>query len=285
MIFIDLENKKPTDADIPGWTPWTLEKWNQWLTKSSRLVNELALLDQAGKRKERNELIEKNSAHWGKLKKWLLALSGGKCWFSEVRELCSHYDVEHFRPKKQAKALDGSERDGYWWLAFDYMNFRVCGNVVNRKKGIWFPLQQGSLVSTYVAPCEESETRYLLDPIDDDDVSLIAFDEEGKVVPAPGTSEWDQQRVEETVKRLKLNAHVPLVEKRLKVWKKVHGLIEDFQRAKMRCATGNNPAAKEKLKAVRNGIREMTNQTAELSSVALWCLLLRNDPQLSRLVG
>lgn len=38
------------------------------------------------------------------------------------------------------------------------------------------------------APCEESETRYLLDPIDDDDVSLIAFDEEGKVIPAPGAS-------------------------------------------------------------------------------------------------
>ncbi len=81
----------------------------------------------------------------GAPKNWLLALSGGKCWFSEVRELYSHYDVEHFRPKKEAKGLDGADRDGYWWLAFDYMNFRVCGYVGNRKKGGWFPLQQGSL--------------------------------------------------------------------------------------------------------------------------------------------
>jgi uncharacterized protein (TIGR02646 family) len=285
MIFIDLEHKKPTDSDIPNWAPWTQAQWYAWQAKSNQLVSDLATLEAAGQYDERNALIDANSAHWGALKDWLLALSGGKCWFSEVRELYSHYDVEHFRPKKQAKALDGSERDGYWWLAFEYMNFRACGNVGNRKKGGWFPLQQGSLVSTYAAPCEESETRYLLDPIDDDDVSLIAFDEEGKVIPAPGTSAWEQQRVEETVKRLKLNEHAPLAEERRKVWQKVDGLIEDFQTAKFRYAAGNNPAAKAKLVEVRARVREMTNPTAELSSVARWCLLLRNDPQLSRLVG
>ncbi|NMH65466.1 hypothetical protein [Shewanella salipaludis] len=285
MIFIDLENKKPTDTDIPNWAPWSQAQWDAWLAKSNQLVAELAAFDAAGNIKERNEQIDKHSDHWGKLKPWLLALSGGKCWFSEVRELYSHYDVEHFRPKKEAKALDGTKRDGYWWLAFDYMNFRVCGNVGNRKKGGWFPLGPSSLLSTYAAPCEESETRYLLDPIDDDDVSLIAFDEEGKVVPAPGTSGWEQQRVEETVKRLKLNEHAPLAEERRKVWQKVDGLIEDFNKAKTRCAAGNNPAAKAKLIEVRTKVRQMTNPTAELSSVARWCLLLRNDPQLSRLVG
>ena len=285
MIFIDLEHKRPTDTDIPNWAPWTQEQWDDWLAKSNQLVSALAALEAAGQHEERNALIDANSRHWGTLKDWLLALSGGKCWFSEVRELYSHYDVEHFRPKKEAKALDGTKRDGYWWLAFDYMNFRVCGNVGNRKKGGWFPLQTGSLLSTYSAPCEESEARYLLDPIDDDDVSLIAFDEEGKVVPAPGTSAWEQQRVEETVKRLKLNEYAPLAEERRKVWQKVDGLIEDFHRAKTRCAAGNNPAAKVKLIEIRARVREMTNPSAELSSVARWCLLLRNDPQLSRLVA
>lgn len=285
MIFIDLEHKKPTDTNIPSWTPWTQARWDAWLAKSKQLVAEMAALEAAGKRDERNALIDANSGHWGALKEWLLALSGGKCWFSEVRELYSHYDVEHFRPKKEAKALDGAQRDGYWWLAFDYMNFRACGNVGNRKKGGWFPLQQGSLCSTYAVPCEESEARYLLDPIDDDDVSLIAFDEEGKVIPAPGASDWEQQRVQETVKRLKLNEHVPLAEARRRVWQTVDGLIEDFHKAKARCGAGNNPAAKAKLTEVRGRIREMTDPAAELSAVARWCLLLRNDPQLSRLVG
>lgn len=285
MIFIDLEHKKPTDTDIPGWVPWTQEQWNAWLAKSKQLVTDMAALEAAGKRDERNALIDTNGVHWGALKEWMLALSGGKCWFSEVRELYSHYDVEHFRPKKGAKALDGTERDGYWWLAFDYMNFRVCGNVGNRKKGGWFPLKDGSLCSTYAAPCEESESRYLIDPIDDDDVSLIAFDEEGKVIPAPGASDWEQERVNVTVQRLKLNEHVALAEERRKVWQKVDALIEDFFAAKAKCSPGNNPAVKTKLLEIRSRVREMTHRSAELSSVARWCIQVRNEPQLSRLIA
>ncbi|PPT91989.1 hypothetical protein XaraCFBP7407_20545 [Xanthomonas arboricola pv. arracaciae] len=285
MIFIDLEHKRPTDNDIPGWAPWTQAQWEAWQAKSTQLVADLAALQAAGKLDERNALIDANSAHWGALKDWLLALSGGKCWFSEVRDLYSHYDVEHFRPKKKAKALDGAERDGYWWLAFDYMNFRACGNVGNRKKGGWFPLQQGSLCSTFDARCEESEAVYLLDPIDDNDVSLIAFDEEGKVIPMPDSSLWEQERVRETVSRLKLNEHVALAEARRSVWQRVDALISDFQSAKNKCSTGKNPAAKAKLQEVRARVREFTNPSAELSSVARWCVLVRNDPLLSKLVA
>jgi uncharacterized protein (TIGR02646 family) len=285
MIWIDLEHKRPTDTNIPDWTPWTQEQWHAWLAKSKQLVADLAALDAAGNRADRNELIDKNKPHWDQLKPWLLALSAGKCWFSEVRELYSHYDVEHFRPKKETKTLAGEVRDGYWWLAFDYMNFRVCGNVGNRKKGGWFPLKEGSLCSTFAAPCEESEARYLLDPIDDYDVSLIAFDEEGKVIPLPGASVWEQERVTETVKRLKLNEYAPLAEARRKVWQKVDSLIQDFMDAKNRCQLGNNPAAKAKLSEVRSRLRELTHPGSELSAVARWCLLLRNDPQLSKLAG
>jgi uncharacterized protein (TIGR02646 family) len=285
VIWIDLEHKRPTDTDIPNWTPWTQERWDAWLTKSKQLVADLAALEAAGKRDERNALIDANREHWSDLKGWLLALSAGKCWFAEVRELYSHYDVEHFRPKKEAKSLDGSKRDGYWWLAFDYMNFRVCGNVGNRKKGGWFPLQQGSLFSTYAAPCEESESRYLLVPIDADDVSLVAFDEVGRVIPMPGISVWDQERVTQTVKRMKLNEHAPLTDERRKVWQKVDNLIQDFLAAKDRCRFGNNPAAKEKLIEVRAQIRELTDPRAELSAVARCCILLRNELQLSRLVA
>jgi uncharacterized protein (TIGR02646 family) len=285
VIWIDLEHKLPTNTNIPNWTPWTQAQWDGWLAKSAQLVADLAALDLQGKRDERNALIDANSGHWGVLKEWLLALSAGKCWFSEVREMYSHYDVEHFRPKKEAKALDASLRDGYWWLAFDYMNFRVCGNVGNRKKGGWFPLKDGSLCSTHAQQCEESETRYLLDPIDDDDVALIAFDEEGKVIPMPGSSIWEQERVTETVRRLKLNEHAPLAEARRKIWQQVDLLIEDFDKAKSRCGMGNNPGAKAKLIDIRARAREFTNPSAELSAVARWCISVRNDPRLTRLLA
>jgi hypothetical protein len=284
VIFIDLEHKLPTDTDIPGWQPWVQARWDAWLAESRRLVDELAGLHAAGQLAERNALIDANSGHWTALKPWLLALSAGKCWFSDVRDLYSHYDVEHFRPKKEAKALDAAVRDGYWWLSFNYMNFRVYGNVGNRKKGGWFPLRANSLCSTYAQQCEESESAYLLDPTDIDDVNLLAFDEEGKVISLPGTSLWDRQRVAETVKRLKLNEHEALAEARRKVWTTVTRLAEDFQRAKSRCQAGVNPAAKQKVKDIARQVRDLTLSSSELSSVAKYCLLFRNDPQLIRLI-
>jgi uncharacterized protein (TIGR02646 family) len=234
--------------------------------------------------KARNQFIDDHSGHWTKLKPWLLALSYGKCWFSESKDTYSHYEVEHFRPKKFAKNLDDSVRDGYWWLAFEYSNFRICGNVGNRKKGGWFPLQSGSLCSSYAHQCEESESPYLLDPTDPDDVCLVAFDEEGKVIPAPGASEWEARRVEISIDCLKLNAHEALTEARKTVWQAVCREIEGYLSAKARCCSGCNPAAKEKLRRHAQSIRKMVQAEAPLSSVVRWCLSFRNDPGLLRLV-
>ena len=158
----------------------------------------------------------------------------------------SHYEVEHFRPKKETKELDGTVRDGYWWLSFDYTNFRLCGNVGNRKKGGWFPLKVDSRCSAFDNRCEESEAQYLLDPTDPDDINLIAFDEEGKVIPAPGISAWEEHRVNESIKRLKLNEHELLNEERKKIWQHLCREIEQYLTAKSRCGAGNNPAAKQK---------------------------------------
>lgn len=289
MIFIEFEGKTPCNTpaphDFPNWQPWTQESWSTWLQRSQDYANQLQALHQEGKIQERNQFIDDHASHWGLLKPWLQVLSHGKCWFSEVRELYSHYDVEHFRPKKEAKALDGSVRDGYWYLAFDYTNFRLCGNVGNRKKGRWFPLKAGTICATFENRCEESEAPYLLDPTDPGDVNLIAFDEEGKAIPAPGISEWEVQRVEETILRLKLNKYEPLTVERRKIWQLVSLEIEQYLSAKSRSASGSNPAAKEKVRRHLLNIRLMTRNHAELSSVAIWCLLFRNDKQLLRLAA
>lgn len=298
MRWIDFENKKPTDA-IPGWTPWSDDEWQSWLDKSADLLGKMATLNDAAvalraagdqdgadaKIAERNKVIDDNGSHWGGLKRWLLALSYGKCWFSESKDIYSHYEVEHFRPKKVAKNLRDGERDGYWWLAFEYSNFRICGNVGNRKKGGWFPLQTGSLCSSYGHRCEESESRYLLDPTDPADVHLIAFDEEGKAIPAPGVSTWESRRVEISIDRLKLNEHEALAEARLAAWQTVSREIEGYLSAKNKCGSGCNPAANEKLRGHIRRIREMVRPEAPLSSVAHWCLSFRNDPWLLRLTG
>ncbi|WP_313951060.1 hypothetical protein [Accumulibacter sp.] len=283
MIFIDLESKLPTDGDLAAGIRWSQADWDAWLAEAARLVAELATLNAAGRIKERNELIDKHSGHWGKLKPWLLALSGGKCWFTEARDIASHLDVEHFRPKKSARNVKGPERDGYWWLAFDYMNFRIAGNVPNRKKGVWFPLRHGSRCSTYTRRCEGDEIPHFLDPTNAYDVTLLAFDEEGKAIPAPGIPRWEEVRVKRTVERLKLTEHQALAEERRKVWQNTSRLINKYLQALSDTRTSG--AARERLKAAAREIVCLTKPDAELSQVAKWCVRLRNHAQLSRLVG
>jgi hypothetical protein len=283
VIFIDLDNKLPTDADLPPKVRWTKKEWDAWLAESARLVGELAKLDAAGKITERNELIDKNSSHWGKLKPWLLALSGGKCWFTEAREIASHLDVEHFRPKKAARNARGPERDGYWWLAFDYTNFRIAGTVPNRKKGVWFPLRSGSACSTYAARCEGDEEPHFLDPTNAHDVTLLAFDEEGKAVPAPGVSRWEYVRVKRTVARLKLTEHQALEEERRKVWQKTAKLLDKYQKALANAK--HSAAAREQVRATAREITSLTKPEEELSAVAKWCIRFSNETALQRLIA
>jgi len=298
MRWIDFENRAPTDG-FPGWTPWAPERWQAWLATSQQYAAEMAALHAeaealrqrgdakgaAAKVAERNKVIDDHGQHWGALKEWMLALSHGKCWFSDTKDLFSHYEVEHFRPKKQAIDDETGERDGYWWLAFDYSNFRICGNVGNRKKGGWFPLQLGSRCSTYADRCEESEAPYLLDPTDPTDVEILAFDEEGKVIPAPGASGWQKERVEVSVERLKLDKHEPLVEARRAKWQEVTREIEGYLQAKQRSTRGTNPGAKRDLAGHIRKIRAAIEPDQALSSVARWCIAFRNDPVLLKLIA
>jgi hypothetical protein len=285
VIWIDLENRRPTDTDLPGWHAWTQERWEAWNRKSMALVEAMKRLNDEGDVEGRNALIDANSSHWGELKPWLLALSGGKCWFTEAREIASHLDVEHFRPKKSARNVKGPVRDGYWWLAFDYMNFRIAGTVPNRKKGVWFPLRYGSRCSSFSRRCEDEEAPYFLDPTNAYDVGLLAFDEEGKAIPMPGVTRWEYVRVRRTVDRLKLSEHQALAEERRKVWQKTTLLIERFYKAKAESGSAGATVARERLRESARQIAELTHPRSELSAVAKCCVLMRHDVQLNKLVA
>lgn len=290
MIYVDFEGKTPVNtpihANFPEWKPWTQSEWEAWVNQSQEYLEKLTEFNNANDIEERNTFIDSKSSHWGKLKLWLQVLSHGKCWFSEVKELYSHYDVEHFRPKKERKDIDGSVDDGYWWLTFEYTNYRLCGNVGNRRKGGWFPLKLNSLKSTFNCRCEESETYYLLDPTDPCDPELLAFNEEGNAIPSPNcVSDWEHARAQETIDRLKLTEHERLTEARKAIWQKISIEIDQYLTAKSKLAKGANPGVREKAKAHLKCIKELTLPTAELSSVARWCLYFRNDPQLIRLVA
>src|SRR6476619_772256 len=68
---------------------------------------------------ERCAFIKKKSHIWKAFGRYLAKMSYGKCWYSESPDPQSFFDVDHFRPKLEAKRSDQeTDRPGYEWLAF-----------------------------------------------------------------------------------------------------------------------------------------------------------------------
>lgn len=268
MRFIDLDGEEPEKA---------------WRDKAEALS---ARLDAASTKAERDEIIEANKAIWGELKPWLLERFHRKCWFSEARDSFSHWDIEHYRPKKAAKDLDGTERgEGYWWLAFDWRNFRICGNVGNRKKGAFFPLREGTHQASSVDRNIEDEVPYLLDPTRPEDPLLLCFDENGDVKPLPGLDAWSTSRAEESIKRYKLRDHEPLMEARRDIWSKCAREVNRCQNLMDEMSKSPSATKKEAIRQQMLKLREMVKRDAEFSATAYDCLRSRKEPWAQRIAA
>lgn len=259
MRFINLDGNQPSPT---------------WRAKARILSDQL---DAAGTRADRDKIIDDNSAVWAELKPWLLEFSVGKCWFSEARDSFSHYDIEHYRPKKTAKSLDGTERDGYWWLAFDWRNFRICGNVGNRKKGGFFPLRAGTHQATATDRNIDDEFPYLLDPTRLEDTVLLSFDENGDVSALPDLDPWSAARVGESITRYKLREHEPLMEARRDIWSKCAREVNRCQNLMEEMAQSPTATKKQAVRDQMLRLREMVKFEAEFSTTACECL--RSRPQ------
>jgi uncharacterized protein (TIGR02646 family) len=250
-----------------------------WLKKAARITEQL---ERAATSEERQKIIAGNEKHWGKLKEWLLEQTHGKCWFSEVKDKYSYYHIEHFRPKGKAKELDGTEREGYWWLAFNWLNYRIIGGVGNIGKGSFFPLKAGTAAANALHRDISGEWHCFLDPLNEHDVSLISFNEEGLMEPVEGISAWEKQRVEITIRLLNLNRHEPLVEARQATWTECTRYINLFLHSQEEL--GKSQDAKSKYELAIERLKELVSDQTELSAVAVTCIYKRNIPRLNRVL-
>ena len=270
MRHIPLEPPKPESQHY--------SEYVKFIAKANELLEELKATPNA---EERKRIIDKNSTVWGDLKEWLLTLSHQKCWFSEAKDCFSHWDVEHFRPKKSAKDLDGTKYDGYWWLTFDWHNFRICGNAGNRKKGTFFPLREGCVRIADPKGELRSEDPLLLDPTDEHDPTLLSFNLEGRAISNPHIDdEWEQLRVTYSVERYNLD-FPPLMNKRKVVWQDCWQHIQSYlEELNKYHRDKNNVIAKEAFKKEAGNIRDMLKADRECSAVARACLLSTPDQRL-----
>jgi hypothetical protein len=191
---------------------------------------------------KRKEFIEKKSHVWRSFARYLAKMSYGKCWYSESKDAHSFPDVDHFRPKKNAKRAEHEADAGYPWLAFSWDNFRYSSQRANRLsthevseetvgKGDWFPLLPRSKRATWEDRCINDERPVLLDPTVLADVRLIEVKASGLMGPTRlclGQAQRD--RVTSSIKLLGLD--LPgIVEARQAAMRAATLLIEDMEGA------------------------------------------------------
>lgn len=184
MRYIDLEKIDPADPEVVAWLQQARTKHAELMSKPDHMM--------------RSAFLSANN-FWSSFKPILIRYFGEKCWYSECSLEGFYGDVDHFRPKNRSVDLEKNIilDDGYWWLAYEYLNYRLSCEKCNRPfgdggKGDYFPLKEGSQPAQFGVPCEEE--ILLLDPCNVDDVNLIGFNEEGKVVPLTNDP-WLKRRV------------------------------------------------------------------------------------------
>jgi hypothetical protein len=235
MRYIDINDLKETldrIKDIGSFSDW-----------NRRAKEHAAKLEDKSK-EERNKYWKTNNI-WSELYSALSTLSGDKCWYTEAKENSSEWNIDHFRPKSKSLDEDGGIllNDGYWWLSYDWKNYRLCGTLVNllRKgrfdegeealgKGSFFPLKDRAKISKEKDMSCSGETPILLDPTSALDVSLLSFDEDGMPYPTYNVDEnaFKNLRSSITIKCYGLQ-HKSLVRGRSRVWSACHNIVEETQ--------------------------------------------------------
>lgn len=250
---------------------------DDWINRAQALSKQLA---DAVSSEERSQLLEDNPI-WQELFVPLSNLTNGKCWYSEAKDIMSDKDVDHFRPKNEARNhLTGDLRTGYWWLAYDWENYRFSSIYSNRRRkdkfdpgkntgGKWsyFPLFHGSPIAATKARIKDEDIM-LLDPTDEDDPCLLTFDENGDAIP--NTSQQKEiQRVTASIALYHLD-HTPLKEERQKVWDRCQRLINEIE--SINSQDDISISDKARVKFLKDEIRRMIDHHEELSAVAIACI-------------
>lgn len=253
-----------------------------WLERAATLRLELE-----DKTPEERSTIFKNHPIWQDLLVPLKRLSNNKCWYSEAQEVMSDMDVDHFRPKNEAIGFDvngeKNSRDGYWWLAYDWKNYRLSSIYSNRLrkdkhteedisygKGAFFPLRHGCIPAT----CQDNlddEVFYLLDPINSNDSNLLFFNDEGKAIPSVLEEDepWNYQRAKVTIDIYHLN-HTPLKDARQVVWNLCQRKVDELKAINRKAY--RSARDEERILRIREELSELINKDSEFSAVALACI-------------
>ncbi|MEG4959665.1 MULTISPECIES: hypothetical protein [unclassified Microcoleus] len=267
-----------------------LEFPDGWQTRADKALNELrkeiedaeqaarlAGEDIAAARKTAiTEGLKKKSRQqvWRELAKPLSVLQKGKCWYSESKNPTSDKDVDHFRPKN--RVAEDPDHEGYWWLAFNWRNYRYSCQWCNQRrvdaangtdggKLDRFPVAPGSFRARLEGDNWRQEEVELLDPIDPEDWKLLTFLRNGQPTPAKdkGTREYDRAATSILVYHLNCRE---LVVERMTVASTIRQLVESMDIAYSKII---DPDMKAIYKSQQKNLLRAINHNSPYSAAAL----------------
>lgn len=133
---------------------------------------------------EAKALIRYEGNIWSKLKPYFEVYFHGKCWYTESRNPMSNNDMDHFRPKSEVK--EDQNHNGYWWLAYNFENYRFSCQYSNRfktnedlnetgGKNAKFPLLNPD-ERNHNPNSRHAERPELLDPCNEADHGYLTYD-------------------------------------------------------------------------------------------------------------
>lgn len=268
------------------------DEFNAWLNKANAHLDELRKLDKKG----RSEYLQKH-ADWTELYKYLSELSFHKCWYTESPENSTEWEIDHFRPKNRSKDEFGQITlpEGYWWLAYDWKNYRLSGGFVNKRrkdkfgndelvngKGDFFPLDPSC------SPCEldgdlDDEIPLLLDPTCFRDTTLISFDKDGVPISNYPEGSFEEKKVSISIKFLNLKNTI-LNRKRKEVWENTE---KEILAISVKLKSSTNQILRNKIyNDSYYKLKELTAKNQSYSAVALSCLSANqtNHPWISSML-
>jgi len=228
----------------------------------------------------RKQIIEGNRTFWrdARLTDWLLSQFNNKCWYTEAATNVASFHVDHFRPKGEVKNLDKTKEAGYWWLAFNWKNYILAGQLINTKKSSYFPLVKGARAPENCPDCDlDLETRLLIDPRTNE-TRLVSFEAEDAfcmATSAGGITDDEMERVKHTIEIFGLNRLPPLNQARKQKWDSCIRNIKKFEGA----SVSNAQAIAEVVKdGVIDSLKDDVSYNSEYSSVAKACIR-KNAPE------
>lgn len=264
MRFIDISN---------------LELPEGWARKANTASSEVEISS------NKSKYMDDNSDIWKDLKLNLAKLSFDKCWYCESKEIRSDNPVDHFRPKGNVKE---STHEGYWWLAFKYLNYRYSCTFCNSRridkeagntggKGEYFPLLDESKRAMNKEGDIDLEHPLLLDPVKPEDPGILWFQEDGGVIPKYSEQERcnSYKRAKTSIELYHLD-HTTLKDIRKNLANDIKELIKRGERFFKRLDEPNSDA-NESFGNVVKDLKDMIKEQSEFSAFSIAILKGRRD--------